>query len=64
MANFAVLVRNGYHPVVAPGYDVYTYYLNFLAGSARALTVIEDPQHVWIRWNWTETDSRLPLVRE
>ena len=38
-----VLVHNGYHPVVAgPGYDVY--YLNFLAGSARALAVTEDPQ--------------------
>ena len=32
-----VLIRDGYHPVVAgPGYDVY--YLNFLAGSARALS--------------------------
>jgi len=59
----AVLVRSGYHPVVAgPGYDVY--YLNFLAGSARALSVTEDPQHVWIRSTWKETDSRLPLVRE
>ena len=38
-----VLVHSGFHPVVAgPGYDVY--YLNFLAGSARALAVTEDPQ--------------------
>ena len=59
----AVLVRSGYHPVVAgPGYDVY--YLNFLAGSARALNVTEDAEHVWIRSTWKETDSRLPLVRE
>src|ERR1700680_3234193 len=58
-----VLVRSGFHPVVAgPGYDVY--YLNFLAGSARALTVTEDPQHVWIRSTWKDTDPRLPLVRE
>jgi len=58
-----VLVRSGYHPVVAgPGYDVY--YLNFLAGSARALTVTEDAAHVWIRSTWKEADSRLPLVRE
>lgn len=58
-----VLVRSGYHPVVAgPGYDVY--YLNFLAGSARALTVTEDSQHVWIRSTWDSTDPRLPLVRE
>jgi 5-deoxy-glucuronate isomerase len=58
-----VLVRSGYHPVVAgPGYDVY--YLNFLAGSSRALAVVEDPQHVWIRSTWNGTDPRLPLVRE
>jgi 5-deoxy-glucuronate isomerase len=58
-----VLVHSGYHPVVAgPGYDVY--YLNFLAGSARALAVTEDPQHVWIRSTWKDTDPRLPLVRE
>jgi 5-deoxy-glucuronate isomerase len=58
----AVLVRSGYHPVVAgPGYDVY--YLNFLAGSSRAMAVTEDPQHVWIRSTWKEPDPRLPLVR-
>jgi len=57
----AVLVRSGYHPVVAgPGYDVY--YLNFLAGSSRAMMVTEDPQHVWLRSTWKETDPRLPLV--
>jgi 5-deoxy-glucuronate isomerase len=56
-----VLVREGYHPVVAgPGYD--TYYLNFLAGSARTMTVTEDPEHVWLRSTWKETDPRLPLV--
>jgi 5-deoxy-glucuronate isomerase len=58
----AVLVRSGFHPVVAgPGYDVY--YLNFLAGSARALAVTEDTKHVWIRSTWKETDPRLPLVK-
>jgi 5-deoxy-glucuronate isomerase len=58
-----VLVHSGYHPVVAgPGYDVY--YLNFLAGSSRALAVTEDPNHVWIRSTWNHTDPRLPLVRE
>lgn len=57
-----VLVRSGFHPVVAgPGYDVY--YLNFLAGSARALAVTEDPNHVWIRSTWKEIDPRLPLVK-
>ncbi len=59
----AVLVHDGYHPVVAgPGYDIY--YLNFLAGSARALSVTEDTQHTWIRETWKETDPRLPVVRE
>ncbi len=58
----AVLVRDGYHPVVAgPGYDVY--YLNFLAGSARSLAASEDPRHVWIRSEWKEMDARLPLIR-
>jgi 5-deoxy-glucuronate isomerase len=58
----AVLVRSGFHPVVAgPGYDVY--YLNFLAGSARALAVTEDSNHVWIRSTWKEMDPRLPLVK-
>ena len=57
-----VLVRSGYHPVVAgPGYDVY--YLNFLAGSSRTLAVTEDPNHMWIRSTWKETDPRLPLVK-
>jgi 5-deoxy-glucuronate isomerase len=59
----AVLVRSGYHPVVAgPGYDVY--YLNFLAGSSRAMAVTEDAQHVWIRSTWHGMDPRLPLVKE
>ena len=58
----AVLVRSGYHPVVAgPGYNVY--YLNFLAGSSRTLAVTEDPNHVWLKSTWKETDSRLPLVK-
>lgn len=58
-----VLVRSGYHPVVAgPGYDIY--YLNFLAGSSRAMAVTEDPQHVWLRSTWKETDPRLPLIQK
>jgi 5-deoxy-glucuronate isomerase len=58
-----VLVRSGYHTVVAgPGYD--TYYLNFLAGSARSLAATEDPQHSWIRSTWNGTDSRLPRVKK
>jgi 5-deoxy-glucuronate isomerase len=56
-----VLVRDGYHPVVAgPGYD--TYYLNFLAGTSRTMTVTEDPEHLWLRSTWKQTDPRLPLV--
>jgi 5-deoxy-glucuronate isomerase len=57
----AVLVRDGYHPVVAgPGYD--TYYLNFLAGSSRVMAVTEDPDHQWLRSTWKQPDPRLPLV--
>ena len=57
----AVLVRDGYHPVVAgPGYDVY--YLNFIAGSSRAMAITEDPDHVWIKSSWPEMDKRLPLI--
>ena len=58
----AVLVRSGYHPVVAgPGYNVY--YLNFLAGTSRTLAGTEDPNHVWLKSTWKEMDPRLPLVR-
>ena len=58
----AVLIRDGYHPVVAgPGYDVY--YLNFIAGKVRSLANTEDPRHKWIRAQWKEVDARLPLVR-
>jgi 5-deoxy-glucuronate isomerase len=58
----AVLVRSGYHPVVAgPGYNVY--YLNFLAGTSRTLAVTEDPAHVWLKSTWKDTDPRLPLVK-
>jgi 5-deoxy-glucuronate isomerase len=58
----AVLVRSGYHPVVAgPGYNVY--YLNFLAGTSRTLSVTEDPNHVWLKSTWKEMDPRLPLVK-
>jgi 5-deoxy-glucuronate isomerase len=58
----AVLVRDGYHPVVAgPGYDLY--YLNFLAGTSRAMMVTEDPNHVWLRSSWKQPDARLPMVR-
>ena len=57
----AVLVRDGYHPVVAgPGYNIY--YLNFLAGTSRTMAVTEDPSHTWIRSDWKQPDTRLPLV--
>lgn len=58
----AVLVRDGYHPVVAgPGYDIY--YLNFIAGSSRTMAITEDPDHVWIKSSWAEMDKRLPLIK-
>ncbi len=58
--NCAVLVPEGYHPVVsAPGYT--TYYLNVLAGSAQSLANQDDPQFTWVKESYRGTDSRLPL---
>ena len=59
--NDAVLVPEGYHPVVsAHGYT--TYYLNFLAGSAQSLANSDDPAYSWVKAQWNGIDSRLPLV--
>lgn len=56
----AVLVPEGYHPVVsAPGYT--TYYLNVLAGSAQVLANQDDPHYSWVKENYRSTDDRLPL---
>ncbi len=58
--NSAVLVPEGYHPVVsAPGYT--TYYLNVLAGSAQSLANQDDPQYTWVKQGYTKIDDRLPL---
>lgn len=58
--NCAVLVPEGYHPVVsAPGYT--TYYLNVLAGSAQSLANQEDPRYAWVKETYTRKDERLPL---
>ena len=57
-----VLIKDGYHPVVAaPGYDVY--YLNVLAGSARSMAASDDPRYAHLRKSLAERDSRVPLVR-
>ncbi|MEQ8677344.1 MAG: 5-deoxy-glucuronate isomerase [Aggregatilineales bacterium] len=57
----AVLVPEGYHPVVSmPGYT--TYYLNFLAGSAQSLANSDDPAYTWVKDTWTFQDPRLPIV--
>lgn len=58
----AVLIRDGYHPVVA-GHGYNTYYLNFLAGSARSLANTIDPSHAWVASKWKEFSPGLPLVR-
>jgi 5-deoxy-glucuronate isomerase len=56
-----VLIRDGYHPVVAAyGYDVY--YLNVLAGSARSFAASDDPRYAHLRASWPATDPRVPLV--
>ena len=59
--NDAVLIPEGYHPVVAGhGYNVY--YLNFLAGSDQSLANTDDPDHKWIYGTWKGMDPRIPLV--
>ncbi len=56
----AVLVPEGYHPVVSPpGYT--TYYLNVLAGSAQSLANQDDPRFSWVKHTYTREDDRLPL---
>ena len=58
--NEAVLVPEGYHPVVSmPGYT--TYYLNVLAGSAQSLANQEDPNYGWVKEKYSGVDERLPL---
>lgn len=58
--NEAVLVPEGYHPVVSmPGYT--TYYLNVLAGSAQSLANQDDPLFSWVKETYTRVDERLPL---
>ena len=57
-----VLIKDGYHPVVAAhGYDVY--YLNVLAGSARCMAASDDPRYAHLRKTGLERDPRVPLVR-
>ncbi|MBI5880200.1 MAG: 5-deoxy-glucuronate isomerase [Chloroflexi bacterium] len=58
--NCAVLVPEGYHPVVAaPGCTAY--YLNVLAGSAQSLANVDDPAFTWVKHNYKGIDPRLPL---
>jgi 5-deoxy-glucuronate isomerase len=58
--NHAVLVPEGYHPVVsAPGYT--TYYLNVLAGSHQSLMASDDPKYSWVKEKYNQKDSRVPL---
>src|SRR6266540_1087467 len=58
--NCAVLIPEGYHPVVsAPGYT--TYYLNVLAGSAQSLANQDDPHYSWVKESYHGLDPRLPL---
>jgi 5-deoxy-glucuronate isomerase len=58
--NCAVLVPEGYHPVVAaPGYTCY--YLNVLAGSAQSLANQDAPKYSWVKHTYKQKDARLPL---
>ncbi|MEZ4673297.1 MAG: 5-deoxy-glucuronate isomerase [Caldilineaceae bacterium] len=56
----AVLVPEGYHPVVSvPGYT--SYYLNVLAGSAQSLANQDDPKVAWVKETYTGTNPAVPL---
>ncbi|MEZ4867145.1 MAG: 5-deoxy-glucuronate isomerase [Caldilineaceae bacterium] len=56
----AVLVPEGYHPVVSvPGYT--SYYLNVLAGSAQSLANQDDPKVTWVKNTYTGTNPAVPL---
>lgn len=56
----AVLVPEGYHPVVSvPGYT--SYYLNVLAGSAQSLANQDDPKVTWVKDTYKGTNPAVPL---
>jgi 5-deoxy-glucuronate isomerase len=56
-----VLIKDGYHPVVAAhGYDVY--YLNVLAGTARSMAASDDPRYAHLRKSGLPRDPRVPMV--
>jgi 5-deoxy-glucuronate isomerase len=61
-----VLIPHGWHgpSIAAPGYDLY--YLNVMAGPARAWLFCDDPAHAWIRGTWRDQDidPRLPMTRK
>ncbi len=60
--NEAILIPDGYHPVVAAhGYDCY--YLNILSGSARSMAASDDPDYAWVRGEWRTKDPRVPVVQ-
>ena len=56
-----VLIKDGYHPVVA-AYGFNVYYLNVLAGSARSFAASDDPRYAYLRKSWPAPDPRVPLV--
>ncbi len=57
-----ILVKDGYHPVVA-AYGYHVYYLNVLAGSEHSFANTDDPQYAHLRTHWPPPDPRVPLVR-
>lgn len=62
-----VLVTQGFHPSGAsPAANMY--FLNYLAGdlldAARGTPPVEDPDHVWIKANWSGGALQLPVFSE
>jgi 5-deoxy-glucuronate isomerase len=58
--NDLVLVREGYHPVVA-GPGSHCYYLNVLAGDVRSMQASDDPTYAWVRQSWAPQETDSPL---
>lgn len=55
-----VLVHEGYHTVAtAPGTNAY--YLNFLAGDTKPVSLLVDPDYAWVADDWSGRPITIPL---
>lgn len=55
-----ILVHEGYHTVAtAPGTNAY--YLNFMGGPVRPVTLYVDPAHAWVAEDWEGRPTGIPV---